>query len=149
MSTEREHPAPTAERGFLDRVFKATIAASIFVAWFLLALGRLREAASFLAGAALGLAMLWSARFVVTRALTPDNPRGHWLTVAVGVLKYGAAGVVVWRITRWPDASLGAFAAGAAMTQIVLLLKALGQAMAPGQPPVSLERLRRLTRLRQ
>jgi hypothetical protein len=118
---------------FLDRVMRMTLYLAVFIAWVLLSLGRNREAASFLIGAALGLGMLWTLRFAVSEGLS--GKRTGWkkkaFAGAVGVAKYAVAGVAIWWFIRWPSASITAFVAGAAMTQIVLLLKALGTLLSP------------------
>jgi hypothetical protein len=49
--------------------------------------------------------------------------------------KYGLAGMLIWWLTRWPGARLPAFIAGVAVTQAVLLLKALGRALTGEAPP--------------
>lgn len=118
---------------FIVRVLRMTAGLSLFIAWVLLSLGRNSEAASFLIGAAAGLAMLWALRFAVREGLS--GKRMGWkkkaFAAAVGVAKYGLLGVAIWYFIHWRFASVPAFVAGAAMTQIVLLLKALGTVLAP------------------
>ena len=126
-------PERRARPGFVGRVLKTTLALSLFVAWVMLSLGRNREAASFLIGAAVGMGMLWAMRFAVGQALSDGRARWKKKAVAgaLAVSKYGWMGLVLWWFVRQPWASAPAFAGGAAMTQVVLLLKALGTLLSP------------------
>jgi hypothetical protein len=134
--------------GFIGRVMRMTVYLSVFAALTMLSLGYGWESVSFLIGAAVGLAMLWALRFTASNILTRrERPKRYKRAAAVlAVVKYGILALVVWRFTAWSHASAPAFAAGAAMTQVVLLLKALGMALAPDRPPFTLSDL---TRMRQ
>jgi hypothetical protein len=110
-----------------------SLAATVFVSWFLLALGRVDEAASFGIGATIGLAMMWTARFAVMRATSPGRFQGKWFAVTLAILKYAVAAYAILWFVRWPHAKLAAFVGGVAITQVVLTMKAVGQMMASGK----------------
>jgi hypothetical protein len=134
---------------FVVRVMWMTAACAVFGAWFLLSLGRVWQAASFAVGAGLSLAMLGSSIVIVRRGLAPGMPRSKWVAGVVAVAKYAAAGAIVWRFVEWPHARMGAFVAGVALTQIVLVLKAIGKSMAPDREPFHWDQaIKNLTRMR-
>jgi hypothetical protein len=99
----------------------------------MLSLGRNRETVSFLIGAGVGLGMLWTMRFAVSQTMSAKRVGWKKKAFAAGlaVSKYGIAGFIIWWFVRWPSASAPAFVGGAAMTQAVLLLKALGTLLSP------------------
>lgn len=125
------------EAGFLDRSFWMSVAVSVFVACFLLALGRSRETASYALGAAVSIALLWSTRYSVVNVLTRQDlgKRKKWIAFGLTVSKYGLAAMLIWWFTRWPHAHLLAFVGGVGTTQAVLFLKALGRVLSGEKPP--------------
>lgn len=125
------------EAGFLNRVLAMSLGMAGFVLCFLLALGRTREAASYAIGAGLSVGLFQVMRFSVTSVFTRSDlgSRKKWLSGGLTVGKYGAAGLLIYWLTRWPHAHLPAFAAGATTVQAVLFLKALGRALAGDRPP--------------
>lgn len=130
----RKYPyRAAARRPYIVRVMRTTVVLAVFIAWVMLSLGRFREAGSFAIGAAAGLSMLWVLRYAVTQSLS--GKRSGWkkkvFAGGLAVAKYGLLCVLLWWFVRQAWASPAAFAAGAAMTQAVLLLKALGTLMAP------------------
>lgn len=116
--------------GFITRVLWMSLATTIFVAWCLVGLGRSYEAASYCIGGAVSLMMLWTARVAVVKATTPGRLHGKWIAVTFAVAKYGVAAGVIWRFVLWRHAAILAFAAGVAVTQVVLTMKAMGQIVA-------------------
>lgn len=138
-----------SDDGFLNRIVGMTAACAVFGTWILLSLGRVWHAASFGIGAGLSLAMLGSSIVIVRRGLAPGMPRSKWVAVVVAIAKYAVAGAVVWRFVDWPHAMMGAFVAGVGLTQIVLVLKAIGRTMAPEREPFRWDRaLKNITRMR-
>lgn len=134
---------------FLARVIGMSLAVSAFGAWFLLALGREWHAASFLLGAAISLGMFVSSGAIVKRNLAPGMPDRKWAAIVVAVPRYGLAGLIIWWFVDWPHARMGAFIAGVAVTQIVLVLKAVGRTMAPDREPFRWgQAIKNLTRMR-
>lgn len=119
--------------GFIFRVLSMSVGATVFIAWILVALGRYYEVASFGVGAGISVAMLWTAQYAVVKATTPGRLQGRWFGAALAVTKYGVAAWVIWVFVRWPHAVVLAFAAGVAVTQVVLTLKALGQMISSAQ----------------
>ena len=133
---------------FVIRVLWMTAACAVFGAWILLGLGRVWHAASFGIGAGLSLVMLGSSVVIVRRGLAPGMPRSKWVAGVVAVAKYAVAAAIVWRFVEWPHAKTGDFIAGVALTQIVLVLKAIGRTMAPDREPFRWDQaLKDLTRM--
>jgi hypothetical protein len=132
MTNDARRPR-SARPGYISRVLRMSVVLAVFIAWAMLSLGRFREAGSFLVGAAAGVGMLWVLRFAVAQALS--GKRTGWRKKAfaggLAVVKYGLLCVLLWWFVRQPWTSVPAFAAGAAMTQVVLLLKALVSLLAP------------------
>ncbi|HEY3266451.1 MAG TPA: hypothetical protein VGM37_05965 [Armatimonadota bacterium] len=132
--------------GFVDRALKASVAAAVFVAWFLLALGRVHEAASFALGAALSVGFMAAARLAVWKATTPGRPQGRRFAVLLAAAKYGVAAVAIWHFVHWRNASMLSFVAGAGITQLVLVMKAAGQIAAPPEGRLPLREAMRRAR---
>lgn len=124
--------------GFITRITRTSAAVAVFVALFLAALGWTSASLSYAVGACIGLGFLVSTRLAVERWASPKVKRAIWFFIALAVLKYGIAAWVIWWFVSWPRARYGAFVGGAATTQIVMFLKAVGQMLADRSDPVTL-----------
>ncbi len=89
----------------------------------------LATAASFAAGVAVGLLMLVTDQFVVSRLARPraEQPPGKWPFLALHIGKYALAAVVMWLVARQSLSSIAAAVGGYGLPIAVIVLKVAGE----------------------
>ena len=116
------------DEGFLRRTYRTCSWVLLLVVLFTTGLGAFRVAWSITAGAALGLAVLRGYEWMVRRWLTPGETRAAASAMAVklSLLKLPALALLLYLVVRSGWFHLAAFAAGVALIQSVIFLRAVG-----------------------
>jgi hypothetical protein len=119
------------EDGLLDRILKMSFGVAVFVALYVVSLGRVWEGLSFTIGAGVSIGFFITLRAGIEHGFRPGAGRKARMQTALGaVAKYGLAGWLIAFMVRWPHARMGFFLVGATTVPAVIVLKALGQLLA-------------------
>lgn len=114
------------DEGFIQRTYRTSTWVFVLVALPLVSYGQWQWAWSVGAGALLGLGVLRLYEWLVQGFLLPRRQEARWLFVKVSVLKLPALTLILYFVVRCGWFTLPAFAAGVALVQTVIFLKAVG-----------------------
>lgn len=111
---------------FLARTYRTSAWVLALILLFLWGMGRFQAMWSVGAGAALGAGVLRLYEWLVRSAITPGRQWNRRAMVKVVLLKLPAITLLIYWVVRSGWFDLAAFAAGVALVQTVIFLKAVG-----------------------
>ena len=126
-------------QAFLRRIYRGVVVVTGFVLFTLASYRQFWAMPPLLAGAALGLLLLYTFEVFVRRVFTPrraaeakNNERagaGRAL-LGIGLVKYPLVMAVLWAVVRfWDHRQIAAFVGGFLIIQFVIVCLAIGRAM--------------------